>query len=32
MGYRRFGFLQSRLLLGKQDELRELETELEDLD
>lgn len=27
--YRRFGFLQSRLLLEKQDELRELEEQLD---
>lgn len=30
--YRRFGFLQSRLLLDKQDELRELEEALDRLD
>ena len=32
MVYRRFGFLQSRLLLEKQDELRELERKLDRLD
>ena len=32
MVYRRFGFLQSRLLLEKQDDLRLLEEELERLD
>ncbi|KAF1966737.1 hypothetical protein BU23DRAFT_313566 [Bimuria novae-zelandiae CBS 107.79] len=32
MVYRRFGFLQSRLLLDKQDELRELERKLDRLD
>lgn len=32
MIYRRFGYLQSRLLLEKQDELRSLEEELEILD
>ncbi|KAF8857177.1 hypothetical protein BDZ45DRAFT_744736 [Acephala macrosclerotiorum] len=32
MFYRRFGYLQTRLLLYKQDELRELEENLEDLD
>lgn len=32
MLYRRFGFLQSRLLLNKQDELRELEKDLDRLD
>lgn len=32
MLYRRFGFLQTRLLLYKQDELRELEEELDALD
>jgi hypothetical protein len=30
--YRRFGFLQSRLLLNKQDKLRELEEALDRLD
>jgi hypothetical protein len=30
--YRRFGFLQSRLLLDKQDKLRELEDALDRLD
>ncbi|KAK4897420.1 hypothetical protein LTR27_004940 [Elasticomyces elasticus] len=30
--YRRFGYLQSRLLLDKQDELRLLETQLDDMD
>lgn len=30
--YRRFGFLQSRLLLDKQDKLRELEEALDKLD
>jgi hypothetical protein len=30
--YRRFGFLQSRLLLNKQDKLRELEEALDGLD
>lgn len=30
--YRRFGFLHARLLLYKQDELRELEEELRDMD
>lgn len=30
--YRRFGYLQSRILLEKQDELRVLETELDELD
>ena len=30
--YRRFGYLQSRLLLHKQDELRELEDDLRDMD
>jgi len=30
--YRRFGFLQARLLLHKQDELRQLESELDQLD
>lgn len=29
MVYRRFGFLQARLLLNKQDELRELEDDLD---
>ncbi|MCJ1244332.1 hypothetical protein MMC30_001530 [Trapelia coarctata] len=32
MLYRRFGFLHARLLLNKQDELRELEEELRDMD
>jgi hypothetical protein len=32
MIYRRFGFIQSRLLLDKQDELRELERKLEKMD
>lgn len=32
MLYRRFGFLQTRLLLNKQDELRELEKDLDRLD
>ena len=32
MLYRRFTYLQSRLLLYKQDELRELETDLDDMD
>lgn len=32
MIYRRFGFLHARLLLNKQDELRELEEELRDAD
>lgn len=32
MIYRRFGFIQSRLLLDKQDQLRELERKLERLD
>jgi len=32
MIYRRFGYLQSRLLLEKQDELRVLEEELDILD
>jgi hypothetical protein len=32
MQYRRFGYLQSRLLLYKQDELRSLEEELDCLD
>lgn len=32
MVYRRFGFLQSRLLLEKQEELRELERKLDRLD
>lgn len=32
MLYRRFGFLQSRLLLDKQDELRELEKDLDRMD
>jgi hypothetical protein len=30
--YRQFGYLQSRLLLYKQDELSELESKLDDLD
>lgn len=30
--YRRFGYLQSRLLLEKQDSLRELENKLNDFD
>jgi hypothetical protein len=32
MIYRKFGYLQARLLLEKQDELRLLEDELKDLD
>ena len=32
MIYRRFGFLHSRILLNKQDELRLLEERLDDLD
>lgn len=32
MVYRRFGYLQSRLLLEKQEHLRQLEEELENLD
>ncbi len=32
MLYRRFGFLQSRVLLYKQDELRELEEQLDKMD
>lgn len=32
MLYRRFGYLQSRLLLEKQDDLRRLEEELDRLD
>ena len=32
MQYRRFGFLQARILLNKQDELRELESELKGMD
>jgi hypothetical protein len=32
MLYRRFGFLQARLLLNKQDELRELEKDLDRMD
>ncbi|KAL9040448.1 MAG: hypothetical protein Q9214_004481 [Letrouitia sp. 1 TL-2023] len=32
MIYRRFGFLYSRVLLSKQDELRELEDSLDDMD
>ncbi len=32
MVYRRFGYLQSRLLLEKQEHLRKLEEELETLD
>ncbi|KAK5733769.1 hypothetical protein LTR17_009473 [Elasticomyces elasticus] len=30
--YRRFGYLQSRLLLDKQDELRQLESQLDNMD
>jgi hypothetical protein len=30
--YRKFGFLQARILLNKQDELRELEKDLDRLD
>ena len=30
--YRRFGYLQARLLLEKQDELRQLEEELAEMD
>lgn len=32
MLYRRFGFLQARLLLNKQDQLRALEEQLDDTD
>jgi hypothetical protein len=32
MIYRRFGYLQSRILLHKQDELQRLEQELEEMD
>ena len=32
MVYRRFGYLQSRLLLEKQEHLRQLENELDNLD
>ena len=32
MVYRRFGFLYSRLLLDKQDELREIEEDLDSVD
>jgi hypothetical protein len=32
MVYRRFGYLQSRLLLEKQDDLRRLESELDRFD
>lgn len=32
MVYRRFGYLQSRLLLEKQEHLRQLEEQLENLD
>ena len=32
MVYRRFGYLQARLLLEKQEELRRLEGQLDDLD
>lgn len=32
MLYRRFGFLQARILLNKQDELRELEKDLDRID
>lgn len=32
MVYRRFGYLQARLLLDKQNQLRELESELDELD
>jgi len=32
MLYRRFGFLQARLLLYKQDQLRALEEELDEID
>jgi hypothetical protein len=32
MVYRRFGYIQARLLLDKQDELRKLEQELDDFD
>lgn len=32
MIYRRFGYLQARILLNKQDELRELEKDLDKMD
>jgi hypothetical protein len=32
MLYRRFGFLQARVLLNKQDEIRELEADLDHMD
>jgi len=32
MVYRRFGYFQARVLLEKQDELRELEEQLDDID
>lgn len=32
MIYRRFGYIHARLLMQRQDELRELEDDLEDLD
>lgn len=32
MIYRRFGYLQSRILLQKQDEMRELEDQLDTMD
>ena len=32
MLYRRFGYLQSRVLLEKQDDLRQLEEQLDELD
>jgi hypothetical protein len=32
MLYRRFGFLQARLLLNKQDQLRALEEKLDEID
>lgn len=32
MLYRRFGFLQARLLLNKQDQLRALEEQLDEID
>lgn len=32
MLYRRFGYLQSRVLLKKQDELRQLEQQLDNMD
>lgn len=32
MLYRRFGFLQARLLLNKQDQLRDLEEQLDEID